>query len=328
MSKSPEGTRKAIAIDQFGGIEKMKVQTLSMPEILPDEILVRVESAGVGVWDPMEREGFFAQITNQKPSFPYILGSDGAGTVVAIGKGIKKFKEGDRIYGFSSFDGRTGFYSEYAIVKAEVASLLPAGLSLETAGAMPVDAMTALRGLDDSLQLKSGETLMIFGASGGIGHLAIQLAKRMGARVFAVASGDDGVKFASGLDADVVVDGRKDDVVEAARAFAPDGIDAALLTAGGEAAEKALSALKEGGRVAYPHGVELKGKIRSDIKVKDYDGWPDQKAIEKLNGLIQSGKFEVHVAHAYRLEEATEAHKALKTHYLGKLALRVNQSRG
>src|SRR5580700_357511 len=243
MSKSTNGTRKAVAIDQFGGMEKMKVQTLAMPEILSDEILVRVESAGVGVWDPLEREGFFVEITKQKPSFPYILGSDGAGTVVAVGKDVTKFKEGDHIYGFSSFDGRTGFYSEYAVVKASAASLLPPGLSLETAGAMPVDAMTALRGLDDSLHLKSGETVMIFGASGGIGHLAIQLAKRMGARVFAVASGADGVAFAKRLGADVVVDGRKDDVVAAARAFAPDGLDAALLTAGGEAAEKTLTAV-------------------------------------------------------------------------------------
>ncbi len=252
MNKSTNSTRKVVAIDQFGGIEKMKVQTLSIPEILPGEILVRVESAGVGVWDPLEREGFFAQITKQTPSFPYILGSDGAGTVVAVGGDVSKFKEGDQIYGFSSFDGKTGFYSEYAILKADSASLLPPGLSLETAGAMPVDAMTALRGLDDSLHLKSGETVMIFGASGGIGHLALQLARRMGVRVFAVASGADGVAFANRLGADVVVDGRKDDVLAAARAFAPDGLDAALLTAGGETAENALTAVKKGGRVAYP----------------------------------------------------------------------------
>src|SRR3984885_1699434 len=237
MSKSTNGTRKAIAIDQFGGIERMKLQSLSIPEVLSDEILVRVESADIGVWDPLEREGFFAQITKQKPSFPYILGSGGAGTVVAVGEDVSKFRECDRIYGFSSFDARAGIYSEYAVVKADAASLLPPGLSLETAGAMPVDAMTALRGLDDSLHLNSGETVMIFGASGGIGHLAIQLAKRMGARVFAVASGADGVAFARRLGADVVVDGRKDDVVAAARAFAPDGLDAALLTAGGETAE-------------------------------------------------------------------------------------------
>jgi NADPH:quinone reductase-like Zn-dependent oxidoreductase len=146
----------------------------------------------------------------------------------------------------------------------------------------------------------------------------------MGARVFAVASGADGVDFAKQLGADVVVDGRKDDVGAKAKAFAPDGLDAALLTAGGEAAEKALGAVKKGGRVAYPHGVELKETVRADLKVIDYDGWPDQQAIEKLNGLIQSGQFKVHVARAYPLEEASEALKALSSHYLGKLALKVH----
>jgi NADPH:quinone reductase-like Zn-dependent oxidoreductase len=262
---------------------------------------------------------------NVKPTFPYIPGSDGAGTVVAVGKQVTQFKEGDRVYGFSSFDGRTGFYTELAVVKAEAASLLPRGLSLDTAGAMPVDAMTALRGLDDTLHLKSGETVMIFGASGGIGHLALQLAKRMGARVFAVASGPDGVDFAKQLGADAVADGHIDDVVAAARKFAPGGLDAALLTAAGPIAEKALGALKKGGRVAFPHGVEPEPKGNADLKVTAYDGIPDRKAIEKLNQLIESGPFQVHVAHVYSLNEARKALEDLDNHYLGKLALSVGK---
>jgi NADPH2:quinone reductase len=316
-------TRRAETIDRFGGIENISLQTLPVPEINDGEILVRVDSAGVGVWDPYEVDGYFAKIMNQKPTFPYIPGSDGAGKVVAVGKNVSKFKEGDSVYGFSSFDGRTGFYTEYAVVNAEAASLLPRGLSLDTAGAMPVDAMTALRGLDDTLGLKPGESILIFGASGGIGHLALQLAKNMGARVFAVASGADGVALAKRLGADAAVDGHKDDVVEAAKQFAPDGLDAALLTAGGEVAEKASTALKKGGRLAYPHGVEPEPKVREDIKVKPYDGIPDQKAIEKLNKLIEAGPFEVHVARSYPLEKAVDALKDLNTHYLGKLALKI-----
>jgi NADPH:quinone reductase len=314
---------KAVAIDKFGGIEEMSVHTLSLPEVGPDEILVRVESAGVGVWDPWEREGMFAEMMDEKPRFPKILGSDGAGTVVEVGKDVSQFKKGDRVYGYTIFSPQAGFYAEYALVKADNASLLPENLSMETAGAMPVDAMTALRGLDDSLNLKSGEKILIFGASGGIGHLAIQLAKRMGAQVLAVASGEDGVALAKKLGADAVVDGHKDDVVAAAKQFAPEGLDAALLTAGGEAAEKAVSTLKKGGRLAYPHGVEPEPKVREDIKVKQYDGMPDREAIDKLNRLIKSGPFEVHVARTYPLEKAAEAHKALETHYLGKLALKV-----
>ena len=95
---------------------------------------------------------------------------------------------------------------------------------------MPVDAMTALRGLDDTLALKPDESVMIFGASGGIGHLAVQLAKRMGACVFAIASGSDGVALVKKLGADVSVDGHKDDVAAAGRQFAPSGLDAALIT--------------------------------------------------------------------------------------------------
>src|SRR5688572_10528918 len=139
--------------------------------------------------------------------------------------------------------------------------------------------MTALRGLDDTLKLKSGESVMIFGASGGIGHLAVQLAKRMGARVFAVASGDDGVALCKKLGADAVVDGHKDGVAAAARRFAPDGLDAALLTASGPAADKALTAMRSGGRVAYPNGVEPTPTPPSGVQAKSYDGTPDPQAI-------------------------------------------------
>jgi NADPH2:quinone reductase len=163
---------------------------------------------------------------------------------------------------------------------------------------------------------------MIFGASGGIGHMAVQLAKRMGARVFAVASGNDGVALAKRLGADVVVDGHKDDIAAGARKFAPNGVDAALLTAGGEAAEKALTSVRDGGRVAHPNGVEPVPKARPSVKVTAYDGEPDRKLIDKLNRLIEAGPFEVHVARTFPLAQAAEAHRALDEHYLGKIGLR------
>src|SRR5262249_458731 len=154
---------------------------------------------------------------------------------------------------FALVNPKGGFYAEYTAIKADDVSHIPSTMDIKNAGAMPVDAMTALRGLDDTLNLEKGESLMIFGASGGIGPLALQLAKRMGARVFAVASGDDGVNLCKQLGADAVVDGHKEDVVASARKFAPEGIDAALVTAGGAAADVALTALRAGGRVAYPN---------------------------------------------------------------------------
>src|SRR5499427_10903692 len=247
-------TMRAAALDRFGGVENIQVKQLPVPEPGPDEVLLRIESAGVGVWDPYEREGEFAKMFGGTPTFPYVLGSDCAGTVAAVGTQVRRFKEVDHAYALALVNPKGGFYAEYAVVNVDNVSPIPKKLSVEQAGVMPSDALTALRGLDEILKLPKGESLMVFGAGGGIGHLAVQLAKRIGARVFAVASGDDGVSLAKRLGADAVANGRKDDVEAAARAFG--GFDAALVTAGGETTDRALRAMKKNGRVAYPNGVE------------------------------------------------------------------------
>lgn len=316
----PEKMR-AVAADSFGSMDKLGLKTIPVPEVGPEEILVRVEAAGVGVWDSYEVEGEFAKMFGVEPKFPYVPGADGAGTVAAVGKRVKQFKEGDRVYAISEFNGK-GFYAEYAVAKADEAAHIPSSLPTDQAGAMPVDAVTALRGLDDTLHLKEGESIMIFGASGGIGHLAVQLAKRMKARVFAIASGEDGVALVKSLGADAAVDGHKGNVVDAARKFAPQGFDAALLTAGGPAADRVLSAVREGGRVAYPHGVHPEPLARPGVEVSGYDGVPDPAALKKLNKLIEAGPFKVHIARSYPLEKATEAERALRGHYLGKMEVR------
>jgi NADPH:quinone reductase len=319
MRQTTQNIMHAAAIDKFGG--RITRHSLPVPRPGPDEILIRVKAADVGVWDPFEREGGFAKMYGGKPKFPYVLGTDGAGTVSAVGSKVRKFKKGDHVYALSLMNPKGGFYAQYAAVKARDASTIPGKLTMEQAGALPVDAVTALRGLDDSLHLKKGESLLIFGASGGIGHLAVQLAKRMGARVFAVASGKDGVALVKRLGADAVVDGHKDDVLAAAKKFAPDGIDAALVTAGGKAAQQALKSLRIGARVAYPHGVEPAPKARAGIKVKSYDGDSDPEIIAKVNRLIEKAPFTVHVARTFSLDQAAQAHRALDRHYLGKITL-------
>ncbi|HEU4794256.1 MAG TPA: NADP-dependent oxidoreductase, partial [Pyrinomonadaceae bacterium] len=254
-TKAKEKTMRAVALDRFGGPETLKVQTIPVPEPGEDEILIHVEAAGVGAWDPFEREGGFVEILGREPKFPYVLGTDGAGTVAAVGGTVKDFKEGDRVYAAELGNPKGGFYGEYAVVKAVNASLIPGKLTMDQAAVLASDGLTALKGLEEVLKLQAGESVMIFGASGGIGHLAVQLAKRMGARVFAVASGEDGVKFVKDLGADAVANGRSDEVLEVARKFAPEGIDAALVTAGGDATDRALAAIRADGRIAYPNGV-------------------------------------------------------------------------
>ncbi|MGH9630761.1 MAG: NADP-dependent oxidoreductase [Bryobacteraceae bacterium] len=323
MEQKRKNTMRAAALDRFGGPDTITLQMLPIPEVGPDEVLIRVESAGVAQWDPYEREGGFAEIFGIKPKFPYVLGSDGAGTIAAAGKQASRFKEGDRVYAAALANPKGGFYAEYAVVKEESVSPVPKKLTTEQAGVMLSDALTALRGLDDILGLKRGETLMVFGASGGVGHIAVQLAKRMGARVLALASGDDGVALAKRLGADAVVNGRRDEVASAARNFAPDGLDAAFVTAGGEAADRALEAVRNGGRAAHPNGVTPEPKTRPDIQLSSYDVVIDRGSIEKLNRYVEEGPFEVHVARSFSLDQAAEAHRALEEHYLGKLALRL-----
>src|SRR5581483_6233531 len=247
-----------------------------------------------------------------------------SGIVEEVGDQVRQLKRGDRVYGINLMNPKGGFYAECRAIKAKDAATIPQALSTRDAGVLAVDGVTALNGLDKTLQLKPGESILILGASGGIGHLAVQLAKRMKARVLAVASGKDGVDFVQRLGADKVIDGHREDVLKAAREFAPNGMDAALLTAGGKAAEQAVASLRKGGRAAYPNGVEDAPQGRDGVKVTSYNGEPDPQTFAKLNELIDDGPFEVHIARTFRLEEAAEAQRALGGHYLGKLALVVH----
>ena len=315
---------RAVALDKFGGPEALTLQNLPIPKLEANEVLIRVEAAGIGAWDPYEREGRFVEITGIKPTFPYVLGTDGAGTIEAVGKDVDRFKEGDRVYGAELANPKGGFYAQYTAVKADHASLIPGHLTLEQAAVLPTDGLTALTGLEKVLHLKSGESLMVVGASGGIGHLALQLAKRLGAHVFAIASGDDGVQFAKKLGADSAVDGHGDDVLNLAMQFAPNGIDAALITAGGERTVRALSAIRKGGRIAYPHGVMPEPTAPDGVKLEAYDGENSRALIDRLNSLIDSGPFIVHVDKTFPMQDAGKAHKALAEHHLGKIVLRID----
>lgn len=182
----------------------------------------------------------------------------------------------------------------------------------------------SLRGLEDVLRLKKGESIVVLGASGGIGHLAVQLAQNMGARVFAIASGEDGVAKLRNFSVGAVVDGRKDDVLLAARTFAPAGFDTALFTAGGELANSLVQCVRPGGRIAYPNGIYPVPDVRPDIRLTGYNGEPDPEIIKRLNNWIGSGNLKVHIDKVFLLEDAYKAHVALNNHYVGKLCFKIN----
>ena len=315
-------TMRAAVIHQFGGPDELTLETVDVPQVGPDEVLIAVHTAGVGVWDPHEREGSMADWMAGEPEFPYILGSDGSGTIAAVGDGVDRFEVGDRVFAFGFLNPKGGFYAEYCAIGADLVAPLPDGLGLQEAGALAVDGVTALQGLRTALDVQEEETLLVFGASGGVGHLAVQLARRMGVRTFAVASGDDGVELAGDLGAGAAVDGKGGDVAAEADRFAPDGFDAALLLAGGSGRDAALAAVRAGGRVAWPNGVEAP-ELPDGLEGISYDGEPSRRTLDELDQLIEAGPFRVHIAKSYPLERAAAAHRALDAHYLGKLALRV-----
>src|SRR5215469_1121869 len=154
MKQATNNTMKAVAIDRFGGPKALTLETLPVPEVGPDEVLIRVDSADVAVWDPFEREGGFAKLYGIKPRFPYVLGTDGAGTVAAVGKSVGRFTKGDRVYGVALMNPKGGFYAEYAALNADNVAHVSEKLPTEQAGVMPCDALTALTGLDDMLGVK------------------------------------------------------------------------------------------------------------------------------------------------------------------------------
>jgi NADPH:quinone reductase-like Zn-dependent oxidoreductase len=281
-------------------------------------VLIRLDTAGIGVWDPYVRSG---ELALGESRFPRVIGNDGAGEVIAVGEGVTRFRAGDRVYAYS-FQG--GFYAEYAAVDEDEVAAIPEGLSAAEAGVLGADGVTALRGLDDQLHLTHGESLLIYGASGGIGHLAVQLAKRMGARVLAVASGSDGVELVRKLGADAAVEGKREDVARAARDFAPGGLDAALVLVHGDSLGPVLATLRSGARIAYPNGVEPAPQAPPGVSLLAYDGLPGRDAFDRLNRLIAAGPFRVEVGRTYPLDEAARAHREIGSHHLGKLALQIH----
>jgi NADPH:quinone reductase-like Zn-dependent oxidoreductase len=305
---------RAAAFDKGGGPEVLAIHHLPVPTPNSGEVLIAVHGAGVSVW-----EADFRQHPNEHMRFPAVLGGDGAGTVVAIGPDTQGFKVGDEVYGTGY-----GFYAEYARARADRIARIPKGISLTEASVLAISGLSALQGIDDVLQLKSGESVIIHGAAGGVGTLAIQLAKLRGARVLATVSDDAGAALARRLGADAVVNGRTGDIAAAAQQFAPNGVDGVLGLAGGEALERCIDALRRDGkgRVAYLYGLEPIPRPRGAIRMILYSFVGGTRALERLNNAAEAAKLRVPVAAEYALADAAEAHRRLAAgHLLGKIAL-------
>jgi NADPH:quinone reductase-like Zn-dependent oxidoreductase len=314
-------TMRAAVIERFGGPEVFTFESVPVPAPGPGEVLIAVNTAGVGGWDADMRGGWSP---GGDPAFPLILGTDGSGHVAAVGSRVSRFQKGDAVYAYSFGNPKGGFYAEYVAVKASNVSPAPPPLTLREAGAIPATGLTALQGIDGALQLKRGESIVILGASGGVGTLAVQFAKMRGARVLAIASGDDGVALARRLGADAAIDGRRADVHAAGQEFAPDGIECVLALTGGKSLERCIGLIRRSGRLAYPNGVEPAPEKVDGIEVIAYDAEAGAREFEHLNRAVVQAKLQVPIAGEYPLEDAGKAHERLANgHVLGKLVLRI-----
>ena len=306
-------TMRAAAFDKAGGPEVLSIHQLPVPTPGATEVLLAVHGAGVAVWEADMRR----HVSSRAP-FPIVLGSDGAGTVVAMGSDVHGFKVGDEVYGTG-----IGFYAEYVKVRADRIARVPKGLDLTQASILAISGLSALQGIDDVLQLKPGQTLIIHGAAGGVGTVAIQLAKLRGAKVLATASTDEGLALARQLGADAVVNGRTGDIAAAAKQFAPQGVDAVLGLAGGDGLERCIDALRPAqGRVAYMYGLEPIPRPRGNMRMILYSFVGGTSELERLNKAAEAAKLRVPVAAEYSLADAAEAHQRLEAgHLLGKIVL-------
>jgi NADPH:quinone reductase-like Zn-dependent oxidoreductase len=309
---------KAAVIDRFGGPEELHVAKIPIPKIGPKDILVKVNTAGVGVWDPWLREG---GATAQ--SFPIVLGSDGAGSVIAIGTSVRHFEVDDKAYGYAYNNPKGGFYAEYAVIPEENMAIVPPKVKLDEAGALAVSGLTALVGLE-KLRLKEGQSLVVIGASGGVGHVAVQLAKLMDVNVFGIASGIDGVELVERLGAAVVAERNEATLLDKLKDFAPEGIDAILCLANSGDLARVYHRINKTGRIAFANGVEQEPSGANGVVAIGYDGLPGSAIYRRLNDLIVKGPFRIEISKIYPLEEAAQAHKDILKHHIGKLALRAS----
>jgi NADPH2:quinone reductase len=305
---------KALLYDQYGGSDRFRIGTVSDPSIGPDSVLVKVVAAGINPVDYKVREGYLQQL--MPAFFPVVPGWDVAGVVVRVGLDTPEFAVGDEILAYARKDFvQGGTLAELVEVPVRTAAHKPAGLSFEAAAALPLTGLTALQTVRRS-GLGAGSTVLIHGASGGVGSIGSQLAVLAGARVVGTAS-EANHDYLRTLGTEPVPYG--DGLIAAARALAPDGFDVILDYIGGEAIDTVPDLLRPGGAV-----VSI-----ADGRVTGLGGlyaWarPSRSDLAELAALAASGQLKVTVSEVFDLDDAAAAYAALEGgHTRGKIVVRV-----
>ncbi|MFJ1702212.1 NADP-dependent oxidoreductase [Kitasatospora sp. NPDC088346] len=290
---------KAIAIRKYGGPEVVEYTELPDPKVGPDSVLVRVKAAGINPVDWKVREGYLDGLMDVH--FPLIMGWDLAGVVLAVGGAVTEFSPGDEVIGYVRKDAvEHGTYAELVSAPVRTLARKPAALDWAQAGGLPLAGLTAHQTLIGAMGLRAGESVLIHGAAGGVGCLAVQLAVARGARVIGTA-GERNHAFLRGLGAEPVAYG--DGLVDRVRALAPDGVDAALdLVGGGEPLEVSAQLVADPSRLVSvaDYGVVALGGRYVFVR-------PDAAGLAELAALAEEGRLRVPVASTFPLAQAASA---------------------
>jgi NADPH:quinone reductase-like Zn-dependent oxidoreductase len=313
---------RAIAEDEFGG--PVALMTLPVPEIGTGEVLIHIRAAGVNPFDWKVADG---ALTDEKEHrFPLILGFDAAGVVERVGSDVRGLSEGDEVYGYLSKPVMgEGAYAEYVRTPATIVAKKPQTVGFAEAAALPMPGLTAMD-LVDAVDLEEGETVLIVGATGGVGSYATQLAAGRGARVIATARRENEV-FARELGAVQTIDHTREDLAKSVRAACPDGIDAVIdVISEGEALDRIARLLKEGGCLASSvFAADIEGLALRSIQATNVSMQPDAWRLEELSRMVDTGDLSVRLERAFPLESATEALEESRAgHVRGKIVLLVD----
>jgi NADPH:quinone reductase-like Zn-dependent oxidoreductase len=297
---------KAIAINEYGKDAVLDYVDLERPEPKAGEVLVKVNVAGVNPADWKVRDGMGESLGCK---FPLILGGDIAGTIAAVGDGVENFQQGDAVYGMT-LSTLSGGYAEYAITTAESIALKPDDLSFEAAAAIPIAALTAWQAMFVVANLSSEQRILITGASGGVGSMAVQLAKAKGAFVIGTASGKN-AQFVRDLGADEFVDYTKQNFEEIVK-----DMNVVFDTIGGDTQEKAFQTLKKGGFLVSSAQTPSVEKAReAGVESAWFFCQRSAEQLVQINQLIDEGKLKIYVETVLPL---TEANKALQLSQAGR----------
>ena len=305
---------KAAYLTGHGGVEKFQYGDMPDPVAGPGEVVVDIVAASVNAADYKVRLGSY----DSKMKFPYILGRDFSGTVAARGPGVTDLAVGDAVFGVCDA-GIEGAYAEKIAIKAAIIAKKPEHLEHADAAAMALTSLTAIWAIEDTAQLKAGETILIQGGAGGVAGFAIQLAKHIGATVITTASAHNH-DYVRALGAHRVIDYNKEDFTTSVA-----GCDVVFDTVGGEVQVKSYSVLKPGGRLVWiaaaPSGFT---PSRKDVEVLRPRVARDRAHLERMKELYEEGAVWPPAVTKYNLADAAEAHRVSEGRHLqGKLVLMV-----